>query len=148
MFPTRYKSKIPQFVSYPVNAKLIYEALADVPQAQSLTQSFSSYRSFHRNDGLIPVISVGYMYLKANRFTSHTLEELGWCDPKWDISVDPIPRTMKGRITALIENHALPKMRAWLCERADLTGKQESQSFNVFYDEGRDELKYREHRHP
>jgi hypothetical protein len=151
MFPTRTKTKISSSLAYPANAKLISEALADVPQAQDLSISFLYWQStarFHECSMPYPVMAVEYSYRKASQYTPHHSEEAGMNQPRWVIWVQPVPSTLKHHVKELLQHEALPKLQAWLLSKQNLTGKQETQSLTVWYDEARDELQYGEHQHP
>ena len=148
MFPTVAKTKISSSLAYPANAKLISEALADVPQSQVLTVSFFYWQStarMHQCAEPYPVMKVMYSYDKASQFTPHHIEAVGLNEPKWEIWVQPVPSIIKHHVKGLLQREALPKMETWLRARRDLTGMQGSHSFTVWYDEAKDELSYGEH---
>lgn len=145
MFPTRCKTKISSSLSYPANAKVISEALYDVPQEKDLTISFFYWKStarMHECSMPYPIIAVEYSYNKASQFTPHRFEEAGMNNPKWAIWVQPVPSTLKHHVKELIQREALPKIHAWLLANQLLTGKEETHSLTVWYDEGKDELQY------
>jgi hypothetical protein len=67
-------------LAYPANAKLISEALADVPQAYDLPISFSYWQStvrLHECSMPYPVMAIEYSYNKASQYTPHSFEEMG-----------------------------------------------------------------------
>ena len=90
------------------------------------------------------MLSVEYSYCKASQYTPHYVEERGGNQPKWVIRVQPVPSTLKHQVKERLEREALPKLHAWLFSKQNLTGKPESHSLTVWYDEGKDELKYTE----
>ena len=151
MFPTSSKTKIASSLAYPANAKLISEALADVPQAEDLSISFAYWQStarLHECSMPYPVIAIEYSYNKASQYTPHYFEEAGMNQPQWVIRVQPVPSIIKHHVKELIAREALPKIHTWLLTKKNLNGKQETQSLTVWYDETKDELSYGEHHHP
>jgi hypothetical protein len=130
---------------------LISEALADVPQAYDLPISFSYWQStvrLHECSMPYPVMAIEYSYNKASQYTPHSFEEMGMNQPQWGIRVQPVPSVIKHHVKELLRRDAFPKIHAWLLQKQSLAGKQETQSFTVWYDEAKDELRYGDHQHP
>ena len=145
MFPTRSKTKIAKTLAYPVKAKFISQALADVPQAEELSLDFTYWRSTaasHKQSLPYVILSVEYRYNKASQFTPHYFEEDGLNEPSWRIIIQPVPSELKYHVAQLLESQALPPMRDWLFAKSDVTGREDYQSFNVFYDEANDRLQF------
>ena len=145
MFPTRDKEKISKTLAYPLKAKQISEALADVPQASELSLSFCYWMSTaasRKYSQVCVVLSAEYHYLKTSQFTPHYSEERGSNDPQWIIRIQPVPAQIKHGVAQLLQIEALPKIHDWLCARADVTGKEGSCDYNVFYNEQTEQLEY------
>lgn len=149
MFPTKRKDKISQNLSYPVHAKLISDALDDVPQAQALTISFSysSEAKWSQTKKRVvpisdfPVIAVEYWNWSPGRFFPESFSS----GPEWKITVQPVPRAIVTRVKELIIAQALPKIQVWLCARPNLAEEQRSQRLSFLYNNATDELMRKEH---
>lgn len=149
MFPTKGKDKISQNLSYPVHAKVISDALEDVPQTHELTISFSysSEAKWSQTKKPVapissfPVITVEYWNWSPDRFLPQSFS----IGPKWKIEVQPVPRAIVTRVKELIIAQALPEMHVWLCARPNLTDEQRSQRLSFLYNDATDELMRKEH---
>ncbi len=145
MIPTRAKSKISKTLAYPLKAKTVSQALADVPQAEELSLDFTHWRSTvssKKSGQPYVVVSIEYSFNKASQFTPHYFEEEGYNKPKWTIIIQPVPSEIKHHVAQLLENQAFPLMRDWLFAKREATGREEGHSFNVFYNEADDRLEY------
>jgi hypothetical protein len=135
VFPTRFKSRISHTLSYPLTAKEISEALADVPQSDRLTISFHFYEPMDRREKPRDILSV--------RFTANEgvrILPTGFND-QWSISVSPVSRAMRHQINLLLKEEALPAIRAWLIERKALRGRFGGQTLTAIFDEKTETLK-------
>lgn len=146
MFPTRSKNKIPRSLTYPLRAKTISEALADVPQADELKLWFSNYRTPSEllKQTIYSLVTVGYSHRAVDQFTPHDVEETGRNDPKWSIQIYAVPVEIRARVTQLLQDEALPRLRTWLLSRADVA-QLRSCRIEVIYDEPADHLKFIKH---
>ncbi len=140
MFPTRARTKIPQSLSYPLKAKAVSEALSDVPQMDELEISFSNRYTPTKLRALpqFALVEVWYHFWEANRFMPHRPHE---GHGRWTITVYAIPVEIRARVTQLLHDEALPKLRTWLHTNADVSN-QRSCRIEVFYHEADDELTY------
>jgi hypothetical protein len=144
MFPTTYKDKIPKSLSYPVKAKTISEAFADVPQAEYLKIWFSSNWALglRKQGARCKIISVIYRYQKATQYTSHLTEELDWSSPKWEIHMEAIPIESIHHVSELLQKEVFPKLHKWFLSKTDITGTIATARFEVIYNEEYDKLEY------
>jgi hypothetical protein len=148
MIPTRGKSRLPSFLSYPVNAKTVSEALAQVPQLEELSLRFFYYRNTWRENKTQPILSAEYSYQKASQYDPHRFEEFGWYQPRWIIEVHPVPREMRSTIAQLLKGEGLPRIARWLQESTQHTGRQVSSALRIEYNLETNALEYRENFHP
>ena len=150
MFPTQGKDKIPRTVAYPANAKLVSEALADVPQAEILSVSFAflSTSAFRKDSQSCSVLYVSYYNWKPDQFTPRYVEENGSCQPRWSISIEPVPVSIKRHVQELLQSEGLPKVHNWLSAKSNVTGTRQVHRLRVSYNQDFDRLEYKEHFHP
>jgi hypothetical protein len=66
---------------------------------------------------------------------------------KWEIGVKPVPRTVRHRIQQYILDSALPQIRQWLDQRADLA-HEGTDTLDFFFDEEKEEFVPKLHAHP
>ena len=69
------------------------------------------------------------------------MEDSGHNDPKWMLTVYAIPVEIRARVTQLLHDEALPRLRAWLLARANVSHFR-SCRIEVIYRESDDELDY------
>lgn len=145
MFPTLSKTRIPHTLAYPLSAKLVSEALAEVPQASEMALHFSymSSSAFRQQSTSCQVIFISYSHREADRFMPRQIDELR--SPQWTIWIEPVPISMKKHVQELLLSQALPKANDWLCARGHVTGRIETHNWRVSYNQDFDRLDYREH---
>jgi hypothetical protein len=136
VIPTLSKAKISRYLSYPIGAEHISEALASVPQFAELKLLFYSSK-FHT-----PLRRGDYEFLRVE-YLNNTKSGEKWPianlygrppQGRWEIAVQPVPRVLRHRIKQYILDSALPQVRHWLVERAQLV-QQGSDLLAFFYDE-------------
>jgi hypothetical protein len=128
------KNRISHTLSYPVTAKEISEALADVPQASYLSIDFFHYKRMRDRDKPYAVLSVHYAF---NVFNS-ALER------DWSVKVRAVQRKLRHTVNELLKEEAFPAMREWLVQRRNLSSKHGGQSLSAIFSE-RDESLRLEH---
>jgi hypothetical protein len=119
------KNRISHTLSYPVTAKEISEALADVPQASHLSIRFSHYQRMRDRGRPYAVLSVHYSF---NVFNS-ALER------DWFVEVRAVQRKLRHAVNELLKEQAFPAMREWLVQRGNLSGKHGGQSLSAIFSE-------------
>jgi hypothetical protein len=142
IIPTRYKSKIPHTLSYPVGAKAISEALRDAPQFSELTVCFSFWNQLARHHGTAaPYRVIDALYSGPIRFfsASRTIEEQSH-DPRWTITVHAVPRALRHEIQAKIIAEALPAIRSWLVSNPHGSDREGGHLLTFSFDELKNEL--------
>jgi hypothetical protein len=124
MIPTRYKSRLPGHLSYPIGAQALSEALAGAPHAEALNVGFS--------DDLFAISAVDFQRLLRERKPYKILEaehkparkpgisasnqsvEEGELGEKWEIRVFPVLRELRHLANRLLKDEGLPAVAQWL----------------------------------
>ena len=143
MIPTRSKSKIPQTHSYPIGAKAISDALADVPQHELLEVNFWFLKSSAKDH----VTAIPYQVLRvsysgpAHFFSaSKSMAENGVLDAKWSILVHPVPRPLKHIVQGKLMAEALPKIGHWLISNVHSLDREGFHALTFSFDELKNEI--------
>jgi hypothetical protein len=137
IIPTRTKEKISHELSFPIGAERISIALASAPQLPELVLHFRSDRWYQVRLGHYPILSVRYSG-KNWAYNPVTFSGIPLFN-KWEIEVNPVPRPFRHRIQQYILESALPQIRQWLDQRADLA-HEGTDTFGFFFDEGKEEF--------
>jgi hypothetical protein len=141
IIPTRYKSKIPYTLSYPIGAKAISDVLRGAPQfEQSIVHSFSNQLA-RRHGTSTPYRVIGAHYSGPIRAFSgsRTIEEQSQ-DPRWTITVHAVPRALRNEIQAKIIAEALPALRSWLVSNPHASDREGGHGIAFNFDELKNEL--------
>ena len=117
LIPTRFKSKIPHTLSYPIGAEAISSALKDVPQFADLALQFWLWKFLHPDRTHVYTVLV-LSYARAPQSLTSGEHDLkyGRLEPRWTIMVRPVPRKRRYLIKTKLEEEALPFARRWLME--------------------------------
>ncbi|AFY45559.1 hypothetical protein [Nostoc sp. PCC 7107] len=135
MIPTKYKSKLSRLMSYPISAKILSEALSDTPQFDHLSVAFSDYcQEPAKIKNPAKILSINYSYSLVSLTSSNKAIEYGWYEPKWSITVYPVPRTCVSLVKIQLIETGLTKMKQWLHQYQDATGKVGGCRLQFFYD--------------
>ena len=146
IIPTRNKMKIPRTLSYPVGAKAISEALIGVPQFDELSVEFQFWNQLARRHGTAtpyPVLQA--QYHGPLRYLSATKRTEGYHAPRWTISVDAVPRSLRHQIQSMIVNLALPLVKSWLLANPHSIEREGGHGLTFSFDELKNELRREEH---
>jgi hypothetical protein len=144
IIPTRYRTRIPHTLSYPVGAKAISEALIGVPQFGELAAEFWFWNQLARHHGTATpyrVMQVQYSGPKRFFSASKSMEEKGHYSPSWKIIVDAVPRSLRHLIQGKIIAEVLPSIRAWLLANPVPTKREGSHGLVFVVDELNNEMK-------
>ena len=150
IFPTGYKARIPKTLSYVLGAEKISEALGETPQAPLFTISFSSNDSIKHRRGRerpYPVFEVEYHNYRPTRSSSNDMIASGFYEPRWEISVRPVPCELRHTVSELLLGEGFSRVRAWLLARAKVMGHVGCQRISLLFDETTQELRYEQHSH-
>lgn len=112
IIPTRYRTKIPQTLSYPIGAMSISEALLGAPQFNELILEFRFLGlPVRSSDRTTPYQILRAQYSGPGRYDSaHQIDGKG----QWTIIVEPVPRTLRHMVQEKVLKESLPSMKAWL----------------------------------
>lgn len=136
VIPTLSRATISRHLSYPIGAEPISESLASVPQFAELKLLFYSSKFY------TPLRSKEYEFLRVEYLNNAKSGEK-WpianlygrpLQGRWEIAVQPVPRVLRHTIKQYILDFALPQMRHWLVERAQLL-QRGSDLLAFFYEE-------------
>jgi hypothetical protein len=137
IIPTRTKAKVSHELSFPIGAERISMALASVMQLPQLVLHFRSDRWNQVRFGHYPFLSVTY---SGKEWTNNPVDSSGIpLFNRWEIEVNPVPRILRHRIQQYILDSALPQIRQWLDQRADLA-HEGSDTLDFFFDEEKEEF--------
>ena len=142
IIPTRSKAKISHELSYPIGAERISIALASVVQLAQLVLHFKSDRFNQVRFGQSPFLDVTYKGKdQLERLAKMNLSNSAgiplW--NRWEIEVKPVPRILRHRIHQYILDSALPQIKQWLDQRANLA-QEGSDKLSFFFNEQKDEF--------
>jgi len=143
VIPTKSKSKIPKTHSYPIGAKAISDALADVPQHELLEVNFWFLKSSAKDH----ITAIPYQVLRvsysgpAHFFSaSKSMAENGVLDAKWSILVHPVPRPLKHIVQGKLMAEALPKIGHWLISNVHSLDREGFHALTFSFDELKNEI--------
>ena len=140
IIPTISRAKISHHLSYPIGAESISGSFASVPQFTELKLLFYSSKFY------TPLRSKEYEFLRVEYLNNAKSAE-NWpianlygrpLQSRWEIAVQPVPRVLRHKIKTYILDSALPQMKDWLAERAQLV-RRGSDLLAYFYNEETEE---------
>jgi hypothetical protein len=147
MIHTTSKDKLPKFLSYPIGAEILTDALSSSPQIEKLTVSlFTRYGSLqdkkYRTQPY-PILRINYRYLRSNRYTSNSFVESGYYDSEsWHITVVAIPAELKSQVRKLLLSEGLPQILSWLQAERTALWLEGHRQFVILFDEKDSTLSY------
>ena len=147
IIPTKYKSTLPQRLSFPIGAEILSEALLSVPQFEKLTVTFFYYskaNDFPKESVEFSVVEIRFRNLKPNQNSPKQFIDEGFYDETWEITVKPIPRELKSKIKQHLIAQGLPKIKEWLSVKRPASWLEGRKSLEVLYHKIDDVLKYKE----
>ena len=147
IIPTKFKSKLPQRLSFPIGAETLSEALLSVPQFEKLTATFFYYskaNDFPKESVEFSVIEVKFRNLKSNQNSPQQFIDEGFYEETWEITVKPVPRELKQKIKQHLVAEGLPKIREWLSMERQASWLEGRKSLEVSYNKIADVLMNKE----
>jgi len=135
VIPTASRVKISQKLSYPVGAESISAALTSVPQLTEIRLHFYSWSDHGLRRGHYEFLRVEYLN-NARALHEWPIWSLykRHAQGRWEIVVQPVPRTIRHRVKQYIAVSALPQVARWLTERKEMT-QRGGDILAFFYDE-------------
>jgi hypothetical protein len=144
VIPTVSRARISHKLSYPVGAERISAVLASVPQLVELRVRFYSGFDHQLRTGHYEFLRVEYLN-NARPSQEWPISDLyGRSEQgRWEIVVQPIPRTLRHRAKQYILDSALTQMAQWLTQRKELV-QRGNDILAFFYDENGEEFVVRQ----
>lgn len=136
IIPTKYKSRLPQFLSYPAGAESISAELAPVPQFEKFELSFfyfSKAGTFKGPSQEFVLIEVNFYKQAPSLSTSNLFIEEGVYEENWGITVRPVPRELKYEVKKLLLTEGFTRIREWLSAKREPTWLEGRKTFRVAY---------------
>jgi hypothetical protein len=130
MIPTRFKQKLAGYLSYPIGAKALSEALEGALHADLFTVSFGGGPvcrggAFARScSAELTYVVLAAEFLPARKpgySGSEFLIEEGWYEEQWQLWVYPVTRDLRHLANRLLREQGLPLVVQWL-RTAERTG--------------------------
>jgi hypothetical protein len=140
VIPTASRAKISRILSYPVGAERVSIVLASVPQLAELKLHFYSGFDIQLRSGHYEFLRVEYLHNARPQqewpiSSLYKRPEQG----RWEIVVQPVPRTLRHRVKQYILDSALTQIAQWLIQRKGLS-QQGNDILAFFYDEKGEEF--------
>lgn len=123
MIPTRFKSKLPKTLSWPVGAEAVTAGLGDAPHVGECGLWFSDSPVWRASEfqrtlrEARPYAVLVVEYRPASRMgynASNDLAASGFYDAKWQVRVNPVPRSWRAMVGRLLREQGLPAAAEWL----------------------------------
>jgi hypothetical protein len=140
VIPTLSRAKISRSLSYPIGAESVSAALASTAQLAELRLHFYWKFDHALRRGHYEFLRVEYLN-KARPSEVWPISSLYKRAPqgRWEIVVQPVPRSLRHRVKQYILDTALVQIVYWLGKRTDLT-QQGHDILAFFYDEKAEEF--------
>lgn len=135
VIPTASRARISHKLSYPVGAESISVALASAPHVTEIRLHFYSGFDIQLRSGHYEFLRVEYL---NNVLPLHEWP-ISWlykrpAQGRWEIIVQPVPRSVRHRIKQYILVSALTQIAQWFVQRRELT-QRGGDILAFFYDE-------------
>lgn len=123
MIPTRFRSKLPKSLSYPIGAEAITVALAEAPHLDVLELTFqerpfgpaSRFQRALKERLAYPIALAEYRPArKPGLSAAGSMIESGWYDERWTLTVYPVLREFRFAANRLLLDVGLPALCRWL----------------------------------
>ena len=136
VIPTASRVKISRKLSYPVGAESISLALASVPQRAEIRLHFYSGFDIQLRNGHYDFLRVEYLngIVPLQDWPIAALFKPP-VQGRWEIVVQPVPRSIRRRIKQYILDSALTQIAQWFVQRGELT-QRGGDILAFFYDGG------------
>ena len=140
VIPTASRAKISHKLSYPVGAERISAVLASVPQFAELRVHFYLEVDIQLRSGHYEFLRVEYLN-NARPSQEWPISDLYKrpAQGRWEIVVQPVPRTLRHRVKQYILDSALTEVAQWLTQRKELA-QQGNDILAFFFDEKSEEF--------
>jgi hypothetical protein len=137
VFPTEFRGKHSKLVAYPIGAKALSGALADVPQADQLTCSFSAAGDAHSGRHIREiehVLWIGYRRVTLGSY-EHRVGRRHPGDIAWKLDVYLVEVSQRAAIEQELMRHGLPEVvRPWLLQHVPSGHAVGGEGLSLTYD--------------
>ena len=133
ILPTRYKSDIGSYLSWPVGAKELTKSFSHVPQIKDIQIEFwESYPKHPKGKwpASFPVIEVTYSRPRV----------FGNFD--WEFHVYPVPRNVRSEVRESLAVSGFKVLAEWLFEHAKYSGRESHLRFTGIWNSDSKELTF------
>jgi len=152
MIPTRYKSKLPKSLSYPIGAQDISDGLKGVPQEPGLSLGFydrptifaSDFQKLRSSNSPYPIMSASFRKVQPGFSGSNQDIAEGYYDENWEISVYPVSGEYRSVAKRSLLDDGLPQIRNWLSVNRSPSWKQGRKILEILFLESDGKLLVRE----
>ena len=133
--PTASRAKISRNLSYPIGAERVSALLVSAVQLADIKLHFYSGIDVQFRSGHYEFLRVEYLnnVRQVQEWPISTLYKRP-TQSRWEIVVQPVPRTLRHRVKEYIVDFALTQIAHWLAQRAELA-QQGNDILAFFYDE-------------
>ncbi len=123
MIPTRFRSKLPQNLSYPIGAEAVSAGLVGAPHLGALELAFygrpfgpaSRFQRVLAERLPYTIVSAGYLPArKPGLSAAGFMIESGWYNEHWELTVYPVLRVTRHAANRLLIEQGLPTLAGWL----------------------------------
>ncbi len=142
VIPTAYRAKIAHTLAFPIGAEALSKAFAELPQFTQFEVSFAS-RQWRRSnvvgDVLCLVLTVSYRRSGTSLTTGEWAIKHGFLEPRWQITVHPVFRTIKHKVRTSLEK-AMPGVCSWLLANSTAETRLGNLELTLTYNETDDNM--------
>lgn len=152
MISTRYKSKLPKSLLYPIGAQDISDRLKGMPQEPGLSLGFydrptifaSDFQKLRSSNSPYPIISASFRKLQPGFSGSNRDIAEGYYDENWEISVYPVAGKHRSVAKRGLLDDGLQQIRNWLSMNRSPSWKQGRKTLELLFSESDGKLLVRE----
>jgi len=143
MIPTRFRDKLPGYLTYPLGAEALSEALAGLPHAEDLSIGFSERPVIFASDFQrdlaerrpYTVLKAGYRPAQSPGISgSNAGIDQGWYDERWELAVFPVLRELRAAVKDLLLKEGLPAVAEWLRSSRRTGWEMQARSISLIFD--------------
>jgi len=126
IIPTRYKTPIASYLSWPVGAMELTKVFLNVPQIKELQLVFGQHYPIP-HQGKWPV---SFSLVEA-RYTHPPIQILNPFD--WELRVFPVPRNLRAEVRESLEQLGFNPIADWLLKHSQFSGRASNLRFSVVW---------------
>jgi hypothetical protein len=125
MIPTRFRSKLPKNLTYPIGAEAITAGLAGAPHLDAVQLKFyerpiepaSRFRQALKEQLPYPIVVAEYHPARTPGLSAAGfMIEAGWYNERWELTVYPVLREFRHVAIRLLLEWGFPALSRWMRE--------------------------------